>query len=266
MSRQWLNGQLLDEGDPQLAELEGPRANSGISSFTTALVCNGKALHEQQHVRRLQRDATAIGLAPPDAEQVLEALAVLGRDTFGGDTGIVRIEVRPGRTEGATTLHATPQPLGDEPQTWTANIAPMTHHGPQEYPGVKLARCKLYEEAREFYIRTGVDDALLFDKAGRLVEGARTNVIVVDADGALLTPDLALGAVSGIGLEVVRTNVPQLETAELFEADVRGANEIIATNAVRGAIAITRLDGKNVGDGRRGKWAERLARVLSSAP
>lgn len=266
MSSQWLNGQLLDAGDPQLAELEGSLADSDVSSFTTALVCDGKALHEQQHVRRLQRDATAIGLAPPDAKQVLEALSVLGRDTFGGAAGIVRIEVRPGRAEGTTTLHATTRPLGDEPPTWTAKIAPMTHHGPQAYPGAKLTRCKLYEEARVFYTETGVDDALLFDKAGRLVEGARTNVIVVDADGALLTPDLALGAVSGIGLEVVRDNIAQLETAELFEADVRGANEIIATNAVRGAVAITRLDGNEVGDGRRGKWAERLARVLSGAP
>ena len=109
MSRQWLNGQLLDEGDPQLAELEGPLATSGVSSFTTALVCNGKALHEQQHVRRLQRDATAIGLAPPDAEQILEALAVLGRDTFGGDTGIVRIEVRPGRATGCWGPSADPR-------------------------------------------------------------------------------------------------------------------------------------------------------------
>ena len=46
-------------------------------------------------------------------------------------------------------------------------------------------------------------------------------------------------------------------------AELGGAREIIALNAVRGARPITRLEEIPVGDGRAGPWAERLAGVLA---
>jgi branched-subunit amino acid aminotransferase/4-amino-4-deoxychorismate lyase len=46
-------------------------------------------------------------------------------------------------------------------------------------------------------------------------------------------------------------------------AELGGAHEIIALNAVRGARPITRLEDSRVGDGRAGPWAERLAAVLA---
>jgi D-alanine transaminase len=108
----------------------------------------------------------------------------------------------------------------------------------------------------------GSDEALLVDAAGRLIEGARTNAIIVDAAGGLSTPPLALGAVAGIAREVLLERVPELVERIVLEAELRHAREIIAVNAVRGARPIVRLDDAPVGNGRPGPWARRLDEAL----
>jgi REP element-mobilizing transposase RayT len=52
--------------------------------------------------------------------------------------------------------------------------------------------------------------------------------------------------------------------ADLAAADLAGAREVIAINAVRGARTITHLDGHPIGSGSAGPWSQRLALLLES--
>ncbi len=260
---QWLDGRLVDEDDPALASSADAGDTSAPSCYTSARVTAGRARYPDHHARRLQRDARAIGLGEFDPSLVVQACRDLGRAVFADRTGIVRIEARRGG-EGLS-LHATARQIGVERDRWSAVTAPIVHHGPRTFAGAKLMHCGLYEEARAIAANAGVDETLLFDKAGRLVEGARTNLLIVDALGRLTSPDLALGAVAGVALEIVSEGAPELTIAAIHAGDVANARELIALNAVRGARPITQLDGRPVGTGGPGPWVERLDELLSDS-
>jgi branched-subunit amino acid aminotransferase/4-amino-4-deoxychorismate lyase len=108
----------------------------------------------------------------------------------------------------------------------------------------------------------------MFDGKGRLVEGARANVIVARADGALLIPAFALGCVRGLALGVLRDTLPEIAEAELSREHLAGAAEVIALSSVRGAKPIVRLDGAPIGTtggAGPGPVCERLAAILRAA-
>ena len=95
------------------------------------------------------------------------------------------------------------------------------------------------------------------------MEGARSNILVVTGDGRLVTSPLHLGAVSGIARQLVMERVPDVAEEELKRDALLGASEVIAVNAVRGAVAIVSIDGRPVGDGLAGPASARLAEALS---
>lgn len=277
MTIQWLDGRLVDESDPAVMALTARSSSaesvegdtSAISCYTTARVTAGRALHPDRHAQRLLRDAKAVGVGGTpgsfDPFLVFRAFEELGKAVFAEGSGIVRIEALASASGTGMSLLATARPIGQETDTWSAIIAPISHHGPSPLAGAKLTGQKVYEDARAASAAAGVDEALLFDANGSLVEGARTNLLIVDRRGSLATPDLALGGVAGIALEIIAESTPELEARKLSASDVADARELIAVNAVRGACSIVRLGGREIGDGKPGPWAERLNLLLAGA-
>jgi branched-subunit amino acid aminotransferase/4-amino-4-deoxychorismate lyase len=214
-------------------------------------------------VERLVRDAAALGIGSVDADVALAEMARLAAYRFGAEPGIVRLEARRG-ANGALTLAGETRALGPDRRTWSAISA--AHAGPLEgAPGAKTPRADV-DAAREAAQAAHADEALLFDAAGRLVEGARTNAIVVREDGTLATPALPLGAVRGVALALLRETLPEIVESALTRADLARAREVIAVNAVRGAKPIARLDGAPLGAvPAPGPVCERLAAILRAA-
>ncbi len=263
MTTLWLDGRLVDENDPAVARLVQQSSESTASCYTTARVTAGRAHHPDHHARRLQRDAKAIGLGAFDPSLVFRAFEDLGRAAFADGSGIVRIEALSRARSAGTSLLATARAIGPESNRWTAITAPMSHHGPSSLSGAKLTHQKVYEEARAASTNAGADEALLYDGNGHLVEGASTNLLIVNRAGTLATPDLALGAIAGIALDIISECTAELSIATLDKGDIADARELIAVNAVRGAVSIVQLDGREIGSGTPGPWAERLDALLA---
>jgi branched-subunit amino acid aminotransferase/4-amino-4-deoxychorismate lyase len=188
------------------------------------------------------------------------AFEELAAAAFGDGDGVIRLRA----TRGAETrprLVAVPRALPPAQSAWTALVAPFPHPGPsQTQPGVKSTDRRLFDAAREAALEAGADEALLIDEAGRLVEGSICNLFAVAADGVLGSPPLARGAVAGVARAVVYEKLEDARERD-FRVD-QPLRELIAVNAVRGAIPIVRLDGRDVGDGRAGPQARRLIEVL----
>jgi branched-subunit amino acid aminotransferase/4-amino-4-deoxychorismate lyase len=234
-----------------------------LSCYTTARWSGVRVALGRRAAERLARDAAALGLGAIDPELALAEMTRLASYRFGAQAGIVRLEAH--RDErGALALVGTTRGLGPDPRVWSAISA--AHAGPHALaPGAKLTRPDV-EAAREAAQTANADEALMFDAKERLVEGARANVLVVREDGALLIPALALGAVRGLALAVVRETLPELAEAELTRADLARASEVIALNSVRGAKAIARLDGARLGGAPApGPVCGRLAAILRAA-
>jgi branched-subunit amino acid aminotransferase/4-amino-4-deoxychorismate lyase len=231
--------------------------------YTTARVSAGRIERLERHAGRLRRDAERLSLPLPDRRAIESLALAVVRAELGRGDGVLRIEWG---TEGEAkpALRATTRPLGPDPRTWRVTSATTVHPGPVDRHDLKVLGVKplgvpAYDEARGERARVGVDEVLLFDASGRLVEGSRSNLIVVSRDGLIRTPARSLGAVEGLGLEIVRAFAPEIrESTEIGRNDVTAAAELIATNGVRGAVAIVELDHAPIGDGRPGPFAIRL--------
>lgn len=241
----------------------GEQASRGlVGVYTTAKVTRGRVERIEAHGARLRRDAARIGLAPPPARDVEALLLETAADRFADGDGILRIDWS-GPPGAGPALRATARPVGSAPEVWRAIVADVVHPGPEDRANTKHVDVPAWEAGREALRTAGVDEALLLDAEGRLVEGSRSNLLVVRAPGAgLATPAMRLGPVEGLGLELVRRDHPDLAEIELAREALPEVAELIAVNVVRGAMPIVELDGRPVGDGRPGPWAERLAPIF----
>ena len=229
--------------------------------YTTGRYQAGRIRFGDAVAARLVRDARALGLGELDVGQVRARLLAIGHESFGeSGEGVVRLEARPG---GA--LIAATRPIGPEPALWHAITAPVVHPGPGPAPGAKRAAIAELEQAREAARSAGADEALLFDAAGRLVEGARANLALALADGDWVTPPAARGAVRGVALEAALAAGVKLAEHDVSREQLRAAREIVATNAVRGARAIVSLDARPIGDARPGPLHAALAAAMAGA-
>jgi len=80
-------------------------------------------------------------------------------------------------------------------------------------------------------------DVLLFNERDELCEGAISNVFLM-LDGQLVTPDLACGLLPGVMRARVMIEKGAVERV-LYEGDVRRAETVYLSNAVRGLMEVT---------------------------
>jgi branched-subunit amino acid aminotransferase/4-amino-4-deoxychorismate lyase len=256
----WVDGSLRP-ADAAAVRADDSAYRDGRGCYTSVRICAGAPRFVARHVRRLERDAHALGLPAVDPQLLQRAIAELARAVFSGGEGIVRIQLsRDG--EGALHVVAAPRGLGDDPPAWRAVTSPLLHPGPLLGGGHKLSYRLLHALAADAAREARADEALLFDAHGYLVEGARTNVVALDADGELCTPPPTRGAVAGIALEVAGERLPALVRRDLSRRDLLAARGVAAINSVRGARALVALDASKLG-GEGTELAERLAAVIA---
>lgn len=236
--------------------------SEGRGCYTTARSSGGRIRFEERHVARLVRAAGELRLGRLDPERVRRALRELAAAAFGDGEGIVRVQAS---RDGKGELHVVgvPRRVGPEPDTWRACVVAQRHAAEGLDAGLKVTSRLALTLARDVALDAGLDEALLLDAGGFLIEGAGCNVVVVPPGGAPATPPAGSGAVSGVARGVVLERVPEIEERRIPEAELRCAAEIIGMNAVRGARAITELDGAPVGEGKPGPWAARLDAALA---
>ncbi len=235
--------------------------SEGRGCYTTARVVRGRPRFAERHAQRIARSAPELGLGEVDASTVQTALWELAQAAFGDGDGVVRIQAsRDG--DGNPHLVGVPRALGPEPDSWRAMVVALPHAGQGMAAGIKVSSRLTMALAGDAARAAGVEEALLLDGAGFLVEGSRSNIIVVPPSGVPTTPPASAGGVAGIARGLALERVPELVEAVVPERTLRAAQEIIAVNAVRGARPVVELDGAPVADGRPGPWSARFAEAL----
>lgn len=236
-----------------------------IGCYTCTRATGGRAWHAERHVLRLARDSKLLGLGAIDETRARALLDELAAPTLGGVDRKLRLDAQPDR-DGAPRLVASFTPIDADPASWRAIVAPTPHPGPSATSTAKTTERAHYEAAFAAASAAGADEALLCDADGFLVEGARTNLVVVLAGDRVATPPVARGGQAGVAREILLDAIEALVEADVAHAALASAREIVAVNAVRGARPITHLDGRPIGDGRPGPWSDRLDRALRGAP
>ena len=260
----YVDGRLVPGADARIPA-DDSAFQGGLGCYTTARFEAGRLRFGARAAARLARDAARLGLAAPEPAVALAALAELAAAAFGAGAGVVRLQASAARGRARCAWSERHGPSAQSPRPGRRSSHPSPTRDPRPGDGAKIAGHPRIVLARAAAAAAGCDEALLFDAAGRLVEGARTSLLAVLEDGALVAPPLARGGVRSVAREVLAEALGGLAERDLSRADLAGAREIVALNAVRGAVAIVRLDGRAVGDGVPGPTARRLGEVLAAA-
>jgi branched-chain amino acid aminotransferase len=110
----------------------------------------------------------------------------------------------------------------------------------------------------------GADDALMLDTRGFVAETNATHVFVVDGS-RVLTPRLVAcpeGITRGAVLELCATHGIPCEERDLSLTEAYRADEMFCSGTMGELAAVTRLDGRVIGDGRPGPVTLRLTELF----
>jgi branched-chain amino acid aminotransferase len=249
----------------------------GDSVYETIACLDGRFVFMAEHLDRLERSANRLYLVPPpraDIERSLHATVAA--------TGEADARVRVMVTRGAAGLDLDPatattprliviaQPLGaPTPAMVEDGVAVQVvsrsrcapgHVDPTVKSGNYLGSVLAMAEARRR--APGVNEAILCAGNGSIAEGATSNVFFVVA-GVLCTPGLEVGLLDGVTrgkvLGLARdAGLLTREPSFVAPEQLRRADEVFLTSAVRGILPVTTVDGGRVGDGRPGPVTRRL--------
>lgn len=229
----------------------------GDGLFETLAVRHGQPCLWPLHERRLQHGCERLGLPPVDPERLLgEARAVCQ----GREKGVLKIIVSAGPSARGYRRPNELAPTrwvdcGDWPsdEPWSGEGALRvqecaTRLGTQPLlAGIKhLNRLEQVLARRE--LGEGIHEGVMFDQAGRPVEGIMSNLLLLNSDG-FITPSLDNAGVAGTVRQLVTENAGRLglpltiapvERDMLYEAEA-----LFMTNALMGIRPVAELEGQD---------------------
>jgi branched-chain amino acid aminotransferase len=248
----------------------------GDSVYETIGTIRGRLFAVDEHLDRLERSAGRLGLQLPP-RPVIESAIDETLAAAANPESRVRVIV----TRGAGALDLDPGSV-DDPQL-VVIVSPRGGPTPDMYqngvaieivsvtrnlpgaidPAVKsgnyLNNVMALGEARR---RSGAHEAILCAANGSIAEASSSNVFIV-AKGELRTPALDVGILAGVTrgkvLALARAEgIPCAEVTFMTQDELRAADEVFLTSAVRGILPVTRIGGAAVGGGTPGAITRRL--------
>jgi len=190
----------------------------------------GGAPRLDQHLARMINSASELGI--PCDEHVLEVSVMETLQTIWNPTK-VRVELGP---DGRVAVDAVPlAPLPNEPVAIIAKLRlpaddPLLRH--------KTTRRRVYDLERERLknVPNGFDVIFLNDR-DEIAEGAITNLFA-EFGSELVTPPIDCGLLPGIMRAEAIAELGIQERILTLE-NLRAADRVVLTNAVRGAVPVT---------------------------
>lgn len=269
----WLNGRLVS-GEEAVLSLHDRGARDGGGLFETLRVHAGEPFEWPRHMERLVLSAAELGFpVPPSPRRMLEGVRELLRAQSLADA-VVRLTVTRGIAGGRPTRTGCwidAEPIGG--RLWpgrrkgAGSAVILPHAFSPGWIGRHKTTSRLaWDLAREFARAEGVDETLLIDKDGFLLEGAASNVFVVQG-GEVRTPPLARDVLPGVTRALVLDLCVALDIV-CREADVPAgsldqATEVFVTNSVQEVLPLASVAGRALpstalGERLRSAYAERV--------
>ncbi len=256
----YLNGQFIPEAAATVSVFDrGFLYGDGL--FETVAVHNGKPFRWKQHLQRLRKGATFVGitLRPDDGELIEIARELLRRNQIG--EGVLRIALSRGvgargyspKGADAPTLVLSTHPAPALPATGLPQSRVVT--SPYRVAAgdplllIKSASKLLNVIARAEAEARGADEALLVNTEGHLAEAASSNVFWIEG-GVVCTPPLEAGALEGVTrglvLEISRGLKIPVELRKASPEVLFSAAGVFLANSGLGLIEVVAVDGHSI--------------------
>lgn len=272
----YLNGELTPLSEAKIPVLDrGFLFGDGV--YEVIPLYKRKPFRARQHMARLFRSLSEIGIANPYSEE--EWMALIGKVVHAhpADDQLVYMQVTRGVAKRA---HAFPK---DATPTVFIMTNPLVLPTPEQR--AKGLACVTMEDRRwlmchikstsllgnvlaaQHAAEQGAAEAIQF-RDGFLTEGASSNVWVVK-DGMLAAPpkdNLILEGIRyGLLEELCAATATPFETRRITREEVLAADEVLLSGAGKEVVAVTTIDGKPVGNGLPGPVYETLYQAYRAA-
>ena len=265
-----LNGAVIPAADVQVSAFDrGFLFADGV--YEVIPVYGGRAFRLPEHLTRLARSLRELRIADPHDPASWRAHVDALIAANGGGTMTVYLQV----TRGAELARDHPFPADAAPTVfaccfaWSGPPEALVRNGAAviTQPDVRWGRCDIKSInltanvlARQAAIESGAGESVLV-RDGYALEGSSSSLLIVDG-GTIVTPPDGPQILAGTTRNLLRELASQLElpwaTEPVAVPRLRAANEIWIASTTREVLAVTRLDGAPVGDGRPGRVWKRM--------
>ena len=269
------------------------RDKAGISPFDSAVqggdavweglrLYDGRIFKLYEHLDRLERSARALSFAEiPARERIIEEI----KRTLAANKMTDGVHIRLTLTRGVkVTSGMDPRLNQSEPtlillaeykapvyaKTGLTLITSKIRRPPREVLDARIHHANLLNSilAKIEANNAGADDALMLDTRGFVAETNATHVFIVrNSDKSRASGDLATSRVLACPEGITRATVMEICAAErircvetdLSVVDIFGASEMFCTGTMGELAAVTKLDNRQIGNGKVGPMTKRLS-------
>lgn len=230
----------------------------GDGVFTTLRVVDGIPLLGNEHLCRLERDAARIRLPGFDASLLRREMTDLGRRC---SQGILKIQLTRGVSERG---YQVPQPLvptrflsirphipfsSDLPNGLRVRLSEQRLSINPLLSGIKHMNRLEQVMARMEWDDPDIDESLMMDTEGFLVEGTMTNLFLFK-DQTLLTPLIDRCGVQGVMrdcvIQMARSRGFDVRETRLELSSIQVAEAMFLTNSIRGICPVREFCGQSL--------------------
>ena len=274
---------ILTEPRLMMVPVDDHLVHRGDGVFETLKCVNGRIYLAADHVARLFRSATAIGLNMPCSAADLTDLMVQTVRAGRQRDCLVRLLLSRGPGSFGVNPYDCPHPglyiiaHALTPPFMTAHPAGArvkTSAIPVKAGWFATAKtCNYLPNAlmKKEAVDAGVDFTVNVDERGFLGEGATENISLLTRDGARPVPrhDRILPGTTMLrALDLARQHLlgsalRQIENADLTAADLTGAAEAFIFGTTPDVTALVEFDGRAIGDGKPGPVWKQLSDLLT---
>jgi D-alanine transaminase len=271
----FINGTFVPMAEAKVS-IEDRGFQFGDGVYEVIRTYNGRPFELEAHLTRLDRSATALDLKQPYSHDdwTRHILEGIRRAAYPESKIYVQITRGVAPRDHAYSDDVTPtvvmtvrefHPLDRSVQA--AGVEAITTED------IRWGRCDIKSVnllanvlARQQVKQAQVFEAILVNE-GLVTEGAVSNVMVVQG-GIVVTAPQGSRILSGITrmvvLDLARSEGLPIQERFVSQADIYEADEVFLTGTTVEVLAVIRVDGKVIGDGRPGPIAQRLAARFTS--
>jgi len=276
-----INGQLVH------------RDKAGISPFDSAVqggdavweglrLYNGRIFKLHEHLDRLERSAKALSFGEiPSREKIVEEIKRTLAANKMSDGVHIRLTLTRGvkitsgmdprlNQSGLTLIVLAEHKAPVYAKTGLTLITSKIRRPPREVLDARIHHANLLNSilAKIEANDAGADDALMLDTRGFVAETNATHVFIVrNSDKSRASGDLATSRVLACPEGITRATVIEIcavekircVEADLSVVDIYGANEMFCTGTMGELAAVTKVDNRQIGDGKVGAITKRLS-------
>ena len=262
-----INGKFLQESAASIS-FQDLSVQRGYSVFDFFRLVRNQPLHLEDHLNRFFNSALEMRLpVPKTREEIKQLIHELIWENELPDSGI-RIQLTGGEFADGSDFNAPSLIISQlafpfPTQSMRDNGMHLLLHAHQrQLPQVKSTDYMMSIWLQPLLKENQADD-FLYHNNGIITECPRSNFFMVSPEGKIVTPaNNILKGITRMKVLMLASNYFQVEERDIHIDELQAATEAFITSTTKQIIPVTRINGKEVGNGQVGEVTKKLTTEL----